>query len=620
MELSPVQKEAVGFNGSPTLVVSGAGSGKTTVLTNKVANLIQTGFDSKRILAITFTNKAADEMKTRLVSLTGMTLDKFPWVRTYHSACFKILSRHCGLMGYKPPVQIYDSYYQQKLIKEMLIGMNFDKKHVPAVAYHISRAKNTGSPEKYFDQHRRVAHLIPLAEVFKIYEEKLLAANVVDFDNILLKTRDLLRDHKDVREYYQNLFQYILCDEFQDTNPLQGILTDLLVKNGNLFCVGDDWQSIYQFRGSDVNQFLSFPQKYQNAKIFRLEQNYRSADEIVQLANRLIQNNRDRMEKTCFSEKRGGLIELRAFDDAEEEAAWVARKIRSLSKMGIPQNKIGVLYRVNACSRVFEGTFRKFNIPYQILGSRGFFERKEILDINAYLKSSVFPKDDVSFERVITLQQGIGKKTVEKIGDARTAGMSLQDAVRKVLAERVMSKKIHATLSRLIQLLDTVREMKPDKAIQEILSGADYWQHLEKYTKSVPADLESRKENIRELIWLASKKETLPEYFEEVSLVQEDKQDEDESQDYSVKLSSVHASKGLEYHAVFIIGCEAGLFPHWRSTRPGSSDQELQEERRLMYVAVTRAEKYLFISHARYRSGQYAEKSRFWKEIKAALE
>ncbi len=617
MKLSPQQRKAVDFEGAPTLVISGAGSGKTTVLTNKIVRLIEKGYDSERILAITFTNKAANEMKSRLVELTGLPIESFPWVRTYHSACFRILRIRCPLLGYSTPLQIYAAYQQQKLIKDIILGMNFDKKHVPAVLAQISRAKNSGNPLRYFDQKPRVSH-IRLAEVYERYEKELRAQNAVDFDNILVLTRDLLQKHQDVREFYQNLFQYVLCDEYQDTNPLQAILTDLFVKNGKLFCVGDDWQSIYRFRGSDIDQFLSFPKKYKDAKIFRLEQNYRSADEIVQIANDLIQHNRHKMDKKCFSEKQGGTVELHKFYDEGQEARWVGRKLQALVSMGIPFERMAVLYRTKFCSLAFEKTFRNFDIPYQMMGSKGFFERKEIMDINCYLKSAIFPKDEASFERIINIpKRGIGPGTLKKIGEVRSKGMSLQDATRKVLAERVMSPKIHKTLSHVIQVLDEISVMPPDIAIHKILSEFSYLQYLEKYSKSNSTDYDARKENIDELLYTASKKQSLLDYLEEVDLIKEDKDEEDEEDyDSGVKLSTVHASKGLEYYVVFIVGCEEDLFPHWKSK---DSEMDLQEERRLMYVAVTRAEKYLFVSHSTFRRGQSCRVSRFWKEIRESL-
>ena len=296
MELSKQQKAAVTHLGSPALVIAGAGSGKTRTLTAKIDHLVSLGYAPERILAITFTNKAADEMKNRLVALTGRPLDQFPWVRTYHSASYRILQKHCTLLGYHRPLQIYAAYQQQKTIREILLRLDYDKKYVPAVLSQISNAKNYGNPRAYFDLHPRVSR-VRLADVFDLYEKELKARNAVDFDNILLLTRDLLRDYSEVRDSYRNWFQYILCDEYQDANNLNEELTRLLLKNGNFFAVGDDWQSIYSFRMSNVDHFLTFAEKYNGAKIFRLEQNFRSADEIVQIGNHLIDYNDHKMEK-----------------------------------------------------------------------------------------------------------------------------------------------------------------------------------------------------------------------------------------------------------------------------------------------------------------------------------
>ena len=269
MQLSPQQQAAVEHTGSPALVVAGAGSGKTRTLTAKFAHLVQSGILPERILAITFTNKAADEMKGRLIHLTGMGLQRFPWVRTYHSACFQILKEHAHLLGYRQPLQVFTAYHQQKTVKDVLLALNYDKKHAMGILAQISNAKNSGHPEAYFDRHPRQGP-IRLIDVYERYEETLRAANAVDFDNILLLTRNLLRDHADVRQRYRSQFEYILCDEYQDTNDLNEEITALLLKDGNLFAVGDDWQSIYSFRMSNVSHFLSFQKKYEGAQVFRL--------------------------------------------------------------------------------------------------------------------------------------------------------------------------------------------------------------------------------------------------------------------------------------------------------------------------------------------------------------
>ena len=306
MALSPEQKAAVECTG-PALVVAGAGSGKTRTLTAKIAYLIKNGYAPERILAITFTNKAAEEMKSRLVALTGMSADRFPWVRTYHSACFRILKKHCQVLGFLPPLQIYSEYQQQKIVKDILINRNIDKKYLYAIRAHISNAKNSGDADAYFSAQRRMGYG-SLRELYRDYEAVLSEKNAVDFDNILLLTRNLLRDHPEIQRQYQSLFAYILVDEYQDTNNLQEELTRLLLGNGNLFCVGDDWQAIYGFRGSNVDHFIGFEKNYKGSRIFRLEQNYRSAEEIVAAANELIRFNRHRVDKECFSQKKTAVL------------------------------------------------------------------------------------------------------------------------------------------------------------------------------------------------------------------------------------------------------------------------------------------------------------------------
>jgi len=613
MELSDQQKAAVTHIG-PALVVAGAGSGKTRTLTAKVAHLIDLGYRPERILAITFTNKAADEMKRRLTELTGLAVERFPWVRTYHSACFRILREHCRLLGYEPPLQIYSDYQQQKLIKDLMIRFDMDRKNFYAVRAALSNAKNFGSLDAYMDAHPRIGP-VRLRDLFSAYEDELKARNAVDFDNILLKARDLLRDHDGVREDYRAYFSYILVDEYQDTNNLQAELTRLLLGNGNLFCVGDDWQAIYGFRGSNVDHFLGFERSYQGASIFRLEQNYRSADEIVKTANGLIRFNRDRMDKSCFSEQKGGSVAIHEFFSDEEEAGWVADKIEMLHRSGIAYDKMAVLYRTKFCSLPFEQAFRFAGIPYRMLGDKGFFERKEILDINCYLTAAVFPKDDAAFERVLnTPKRGIGPKMIEKLNACRPPGGSLQDAVARAVSGKILSSKIHAGLSALIQLLKDIEPMAPDAAIRTVMDRVDYETHLNQQSKTAD-EFTTRMENIEQLVYAASTYETLLDYLEEAALVREDKE-EAESNEGGVSMATIHASKGLEFHVVFVVGCDENLLPHWKSRE---SESELQEERRLMYVATTRAEKFLFLTTADYRKGQYSPASRFIAEVAECL-
>ncbi len=609
IDLSPEQKAAVEYIG-PALVVAGAGSGKTRTLTAKIAYLIDNGYSPESILAITFTNKAAGEMKSRLVDLTGLSLDRFPWVRTYHSACFMILKKHCHILGYAPPLQIYSDYQQQKIVKEILVKHDIDKKHLYAIRSHLSKAKNSGDPGSYFDAQRRMAY-VNLVEIYKLYEKELFSKNAVDFDNILLLTRNLLRDHAEIQRQYQALFSYLLVDEYQDSNNLQEALTRLLVGTGNLFCVGDDWQSIYGFRGSNVEHFIGFEKNYKGARIFRLEQNYRSSEEIVQAANELIRFNKNRVDKDCYSQKNGGLIEVHDFYSDDEEAGWVTRKVKWLNSDGIRYEDMAVLYRTKFCSLSFEKAFRSAGIPYKMLGAKGFFERKEIMDINCYLTAAVFEKDDVSFERVINIpKRGIGPGTIKKINQMRTGEMSLQDAVYKALEEKVLPDKVYKALKSLMALLDDIKTMLPEAAIRELLQRSDYLDYLRNYSKK-SSDFTSREENLDQLIYSASQYPTLLDYLEDASLVKEDKDEAGDSEN-SVSLSTMHASKGLEFYTVFAVGCEENLLPHWRSKE---TESEIAEERRLLYVAMTRAEQYLYISSAGYRKGQYNSPSRFISEL-----
>jgi len=618
MQLSQQQRAAVEHHGSPALVVAGAGSGKTRTLTAKFAHLIEQGYDPGRILAITFTNKAADEMKFRLMRLIGLPLSKFPWVRTYHSACFIILKAHCELLGFQPPLQVFAEYQQKKTLQDLLVGrLNLDKKHTPAVLAEISRAKNSGDPGAYFDRCPKVAN-IHLADAYELYAGALKSKNAVDFDDILLLARDILKAYDPVREQYRDLFTYLLVDEYQDTNNLQEEITRLLVKDGLLFCVGDDWQAIYSFRGSNVDHFLTFKDKFPGARIFRLEQNFRSADEVVQIANELINYNDNRMEKQCFSDKKGGVVELHAFFDERQEARWVARKINTLKSMGIPYEQMAVLYRTKFCSLAFEQMFRSLRVPYQMLGGKGFFDRKEIMDINCYLSAAAFPQDDVSFERIVNIpKRGIGPGTIKKIARLKTDSSGLQDAARQALQEKILTPKIYGALKGVLQLLDDIRNMAPAEAMAAVIDRVDYMDYLLNYARGNPMDLTAREENLDQLIYAASQKETLYDYLEEAALIREDRTDEDDGQPYGVNLSTVHGAKGLEFGAVFVVGCEEQLFPHWRSL---DTEAGLEEERRLMYVSITRAEKYLYLSSTELRKGQFNQRSRFIDEIATHIE
>ncbi len=616
MNLTRQQQEAVLHTGTPALVTAGAGSGKTRTLTAKIAHLVSGGCAPERILAITFTNKAADEMKSRLLGMTGIPESRFPWVRTYHSACFRILSAHCQLLGYDPPLQIYDTYHQRETFKAVLRDMNLDKKLAPAVMAEISRAKNSGDPRAYFDAKPYISYA-PLDDIYYLYENALKTRNAVDFDNLLLLVRDILKQFPDVRQKYRDLFDYVLVDEYQDTNNIQEELTGLLCRGDNLFCVGDDWQAIYSFRGSNINHFLSFERRYSDARIFRLEQNFRSADEIVKLANHLIDQNDDKMEKVCFSDKTGGLIECHDFDDEREEAAWVADKIRVLHQGGIAYEDMAVLYRTKFTSLFFEHGLREAHIPYRLLGDRGFFDRKEIMDLNSYLLAAVFEKDDTAFERIVnTPRRGIGPKALSDITRLRTGGMSVQAAARRAVAEKLLPPRTYNALKTVLDLLDDIRSLEPDRAIETVIDRVGYLEYLKQYSDANSMDYTAKVENIEQLVFAASQKETLLAYLEEAALIREDKENEEEESG-GVNLSTIHAAKGLEFDVVFVAGCEENLFPHWKSME---NPEDLQEERRLMYVAMTRAERFLYFTSTDFRKGQFNRRSRFLYEIERHMD
>ncbi len=617
MQLTPQQQDAVSYVGTPTLVIAGAGSGKTRTLTHKIAHLISEGFDPKRILAITFTNKAAEEMKTRLLDLTRLQPRDFPWVRTFHSACFQILKIHCEKLGYQRPLQVYNTYHQQKIIKDILVtDFRMDKKYVPGVAAEISHAKNSGVPSTWFDQQRKKWRL-PLNDIFKAYQQQLKEKNALDFDDILYQTRDLLKQSEAVRREYQNHFQFILCDEYQDTNNLQEELTGLLTRDGNLFCVGDDWQAIYSFRGSNVNHFLSFKQKYSQARIFRLEENFRSAREIVVMANGLIEQNHHKMAKECSSRLKGGRIEIHEYGDEYEEAEAVKHKILTLHRDGLALSQMAVLYRTKFCSLAFEHVLRKQGVPYHMLGGKGFFERMEIMDLNAYLMAAVFGRDDTSFERIINVpRRGIGNVALNKIMNFKTAGLSLQDATRVALQRQILPGKMYEALTQLLLLLDDIRNRPPAEALTHVIETVNYRDYLRDRTKNDATALAAREENIEQLLSSAGRYETLSEYLEDATLVREDRSDDDDARTGAVRLATIHAAKGLEFDTVFVAGCEEALFPHWRSL---TSSQGLDEERRLMYVAVTRAARNLYLSCCAYRKGNHNPPSRFLKEIQKII-
>jgi DNA helicase II / ATP-dependent DNA helicase PcrA len=617
--LSPVQEAAVRCTSGPTIVTAGAGSGKTRTLTHKIAYLVnELQLRPEKILAITFTNKAAAEMKGRLERITGRPVQDFPWVRTFHSACFRILKEHCELLGYHKPVSIHDDSQQRTHLKKVLAEFNLDKKYLFAAVSMISHAKNSGDPRNYLNIFGKLPRK---RELYTLYNEMLERSNAVDFDDILVLTRDLLRGFPEIRKRYQENFDYILVDEFQDTNNIQNEIVDLLLRNGNLTVVGDDYQSIYKFRGADPLHFINFPQKYDRSKVFKLEENYRSTAQIVAASDMLIAKNTQKMEKTCFSSRQGEAIRLSGFPDEEAEAEWVAGKCWDYaSYQQIPLDQIAVLYRTKFTSLPFERALRFARVPYSMSGAQGFFQRREIQDIHAYLLSAINPRDEIAFERILNVpRRGIGPAALKKILLCKEREMSLQEACRKCIQNRALPPKTAAAVEELLRFLESLKLEKPGAAIDRVVREMNYHEHLMSIAEN-SEDLESRRENIKQMVFDASRKESIVEYVEDAALLREDQDLSDTKT--GVRLSTIHAAKGLEFKVVFIVALEEGILPHSRSFKAededaAEDDEGIEEERRLMYVAMTRASDHLHLTLAQNRRGQAAGPSRFLREIPA---
>jgi DNA helicase-2/ATP-dependent DNA helicase PcrA len=615
--LSSVQEAAVRCISGPTIVTAGAGSGKTRTLTHKIAYLVnELKLQPEKILAITFTNKAAAEMKGRLERITGRPVHDFPWVRTFHSACFRILKEHCELLGYRKPVSIHDDSQQRTHLKKVLAEFNLDRKFLYGAVSMISHAKNSGDPRNYLNLYGRLPRK---RELYSLYNEMLERSNAVDFDDILLLTRDLLSRFPEIRKSYQEGFDYILIDEFQDTNNIQNEIVDLLLRNGNLTVVGDDYQSIYKFRGAEPLHFINFPQKYERARVFKLEENFRSTAQIVAASDTLIAKNTLRMEKTCFSSRQGKPILVRGFPNEEAEAEWIAEKCWEYAGyQEVPMDRIAILYRTKFTSLPFERALRFARVPYSMSGAQGFFQRREIQDIHAYLLSAVNPRDEVAFERILNvLRRGIGPAALKKILLCKEREMSLQEACWKCFQDRALPAKTRTAVEALLRFLESLKIEKPDVAIQRVFDEMHYDEHL-MTTAENREDYDARLENIKQMSFDASRKSSIVEYLEDAALLREDQDLSDAGP--GVRLSTIHAAKGLEFKVVFIVALEEGILPHSRSfgaedEDADQKDEGIEEERRLMYVAMTRASDHLHLTLAQNRRGQTAKPSRFLGEL-----
>ena len=635
--LNEPQREAVLHTDGPLLILAGAGSGKTRVLTHRIAYLIdERGVNPWNILAITFTNKAAEEMRQRVDSLVSFGAESI-WVSTFHSACVRILRRFIDRLGYDNRFTIYDTDDQKTLMKEVCRKADIDTKVYKerALLSAVSSAKNEMIlPEEFELNAGGDFAKQKIAKVYREYEAQLKANNALDFDDLLVKTVQLLETQPDVLEYYQERFRYIMVDEYQDTNTVQFRLVRLLAgKYRNLCVVGDDDQSIYKFRGANIRNILDFEHEFPDAHVVRLEQNYRSTGNILNAANGVIRNNRSRKDKTLWTDNGDGeKIQLRQFDTAFDEAEYIAEDIKKEVREGASYNDSAVLYRTNAQSRLLEEKFIAMNIPYKIVGGINFYARREIKDLLAYLKTVDNGQDDLAVRRIINVpKRGIGLTTINRIQEsADERGIGFYEAL---LAPELIPGvgRSAAKLDSFAALIEYFKGQTEKESItdllREIIEKTGYAESLEAEDK---VEAEARLENIDELVNKAAAYEedcqdrdeeaTLSGFLEEVALVA-DIDSLDEDQDYVV-LMTLHSAKGLEFPHVYLAGMEDGLFPSYM-TITSDDNEDLEEERRLCYVGITRAEEKLTLTCARRRmvrgETQFNKMSRFIKEIPLEL-
>ncbi|KAA0234889.1 MAG: ATP-dependent DNA helicase PcrA [Acidimicrobiales bacterium] len=618
--LNPAQFDAVTHPGGPLLVVAGAGSGKTRVLTHRIAHLVEE-YDVSPfgLLAITFTNKAADEMRQRVGRLIGPVAQKM-WVSTFHSACVRILRREVAVLGYPSSFTIYDQADAVRLCSYVGRDLNIDPKKIPPRAVHaaISAAKNDMVGVDEYAERAQVVYERRIADVYRQYQQRLRQAGAMDFDDLLLVTVELFAEHPEVLEQYRHRFEHVLVDEYQDTNRVQNeLVLQLGREHRNVCVVGDSDQSIYSFRSADIRNILEFEQVFPDATVIVLEQNYRSTQTILDAANSIIANNLSRKPKELWTAGAEG-VRLGVFkgEDEGDEAQWVAHQISELHDTHDHRwGDLAVFYRTNAQSRVIEDQLMRSGIPYQVIGGTRFYDRREVKDALAYLKSVVNPTDEVSVKRILNQpKRGIGDSTVAKLDTwAKARGVPFIEALRHhddAAVSGRAAKGIEAFLELHHELSRHVAD-GPGRLLEAVLERTGYSAELEA-EHSIEA--EGRLENLAELVGVAREFDDLDEFLEQVGLVSDvDYLAEDDSK---VVLMTLHAAKGLEFPVVFLIGMEEGVFPHLRSI--GEPDQ-LEEERRLCYVGVTRAQERLFLTHAwsrmLYGSTNYNPPSRFLDEI-----
>ena len=621
--LNENQKEAVSHLNGPLLIVAGAGSGKTRVLTSRIAHIIKKNKAfPNQILAVTFTNKAAKEMQIRVSKLLKKEATGLPWLGTFHSISAKLLRKHAAAVGLKSNFSIMDQEDQIKLIKNICKAENVDIKKISPkyILAIIDKWKNKGFYPNDVTLKRKDPLEKNFLNIYKIYQQKLIDLNAADFSDLILHTVKIFEKYKDISEMYSKKFKYILVDEYQDTNFIQSEWLKHLAKhNQNICCVGDDDQSIYSWRGAEIKNFLEFDKIYENTKIIRLEKNYRSTQNILNVASKLIENNQNRVGKNLFSNQdEGELISLNCFRNAKDEAIDIGSEIEFLKKK-YSLNEMAILVRAIFQTREFEERFLKVGIPYRIIGGTKFYERAEIKDCVAYLRSVYQPLDDLSFERIINVpKRSIGDTTIKLINEyAKKSYLSLEASSRKLIEENKIKPKTKIGLNSLLNFLEKWRndlknKTNHNKLLQIILDESGYSEML-KNKKDL--ENENRLENIKELLNAMKEFDNLESFLEHVALATSLDQD---WKGEKVNLMTMHASKGLEFDIVFLPGWEEGLFPHQKSIEE-KGENGLEEERRLAYVGITRAKRLAKISFSmnRYYQGDWMDSmaSRFIDEL-----
>ena len=632
--MNDMQKQAVFCTEGPLLILAGAGSGKTTVLVNRIAYILQCELCKPwQILAITFTNKAAGELKERICAAVpegGADI----WAATFHSTCARILRRYGDRIGYTSHFTVYGTDDQKKLVKDILKQLNIAEKTLPvkSILSEISKAKDKMlTPEEMRKEAEFDSRKAQIAKVYEIYQTKLKTADAMDFDDMLCNTVKLFETAPDILDYYRNQFKYIMVDEYQDTNKVQYKFVSLLAsKYGNICVVGDDDQSIYKFRGATIENILSFENTFKNAKMIRLEQNYRSTQNILNAANEVISNNTMRKGKTLWTENgQGEKIKVHTAENERDEANFIAQTILDGVADGRKYSDYAILYRMNAQSNAIEQALSRSGVPHRVIGGHRFYDREEIRDMVAYLQVINNPHDDVRLSRIINVpKRGIGATTIERVQEyADQNGITFWQALCE--AENIDTIKRGAgKIEPFVTLINSLKAKQEFLSLKELVKTVlDDTRYIESLAESETAEeIEARQENIDELITKVTEYEentdnpSLAEFLEEVALVSEiDNLDEDSSY---VVLMTVHSAKGLEFPNVFLCGMEDGLFPGYMSIM-SDDPEELEEERRLCYVAITRAMKHLTISYAKRRmvrgETQYNIISRFVKEIPMSL-